>query len=159
MTTTVPDIDDPCTKQSYVYVPACEKVWAYEPLVMMAEFVGSVPGAVSHCTPCDREAGAQVHVTVPPTAIVTLSGANTIPGPTVTPAVRGAVVMVAVKVTGDPESDGVEVAVTVSGPGLEPSVCVVTATPLTPVEFDVGLLDPPPATTAQVTVTPLTGFP
>ncbi len=99
-----------------------------------------------------------VHVTVPPTAIVTSFAVN-MSLVTETAAVRGAAVIFAWNVTGDPVRAGVDVAVTVSWPALAPSVCTVVATPLMAVAFDVGLLEPPPATTAQATAMPLTGFP
>src|SRR5690242_16269902 len=69
-------------------------------------------------------------------------------------------VPVAVNVTGLPVSP-VDVAVSVFGPAVGPSVHDVTvAIPLVPVVTAVvGLTVPPPEATANVTATPLTGLP
>ena len=65
---------------------------------------------------------------------------------------------VALKVTGDPDSP-VEVAVTAFTPAVVPSVSVVEAFPSDPVVPEAADTDPPPEATANVTLTPPTGFP
>jgi hypothetical protein len=68
-------------------------------------------------------------------------------------------VPVAVNVTGDPVSPA-EVAVSVFVPTVAPSVQLPTAAiPLAPVVAAPPVIDPPPDATANVTATPLTGFP
>jgi len=66
-------------------------------------------------------------------------------------------VPVALNVTGEPESP-VEVAVTVFVPAVGPSVKVEEALPSELVVVLVTERDPPPAVTANVTLTPLTGL-
>jgi len=65
----------------------------------------------------------------------------------------------ALNVTGDPDSP-VDVAVTVLlfVPVVGPNVKVVDALPSVPVEAEEADNDPPPAVTANVTLTPLTGL-
>jgi hypothetical protein len=62
---------------------------------------------------------------------------------------------VALKATGD---SPVDVAVTVFVPVVGPNVRVVDALPSVPVEAEEADNDPPPAVTANVTLTPLTGL-
>jgi hypothetical protein len=126
---------------------------------MVVEFGGSVPpvGAVSHVTLCEMSPLAQVQVTLPPAAMVTLVGLKLLPPcPTVTLALSGAVTAVAENATGDPVSP-VTFAVSVWVPALGPSVRVTDATPVLPVTGDVDDTDPPPLPTTQVTEIP--GFP
>jgi hypothetical protein len=120
---------------------------------MVAEFGGSVPGAVSHVTLCETPPLAQVQVTLPPAAIVTLVGLKLFPPlPTVTLAESGAVTAVAVNTTGDPASP-FTFAVSVWVPALGPSVRVTEATPVPSVTGDMDETAPPPFPTTQVTVT------
>jgi hypothetical protein len=65
---------------------------------------------------------------------------------------------VALKVTGDPDSP-VEVAVTLFSPAVAPKVRTVEAFPSAPVVVEVTDRDPLPDAMANVTPTPLTGFP
>src|SRR2546425_3100373 len=114
---------------------------------MVAEFGGSVPGPVSHVTLCETSPLAPVQVTLPPAAMVTLVGLKLFPPcPTVTLAVRGAVVAVAVNTTGEPVSP-LTSAVSVFVPPLGPSVRGTQAPPLLPVTGDVDETDPPPSPT------------
>src|SRR3989442_6045060 len=86
--------------------------------------------------------------------MVTLAGLKLFPPcPTVTLAVRGAVVAVAVNTTGEPVRP-FTLAVSVFVPALGPSVRITEATPLPPVTGDVNETVPPPSPTAHVTVTP-----
>src|SRR3989442_9069288 len=86
--------------------------------------------------------------------MVTLAGLKLFPPcPTVTLAVRGAVVAVAVNTTGEPVRP-FTLAVSVFVPALGPSVRIAEATPLPPVTGDVNETVPPPSPTAHVTVTP-----
>lgn len=79
--------------------------------------------------------------------------------PVTTKRVAAPGVPVAVKVTGDPDSDP-DVAVTVFEPAVVPSVHVpAVAMPLLFVVAFAPVMDPPPDATANVTVTPLTGLP
>jgi hypothetical protein len=123
--------------------------------LIVDEFGGSVPGAVSHVTLCWTVPLAQVQVTLPPAAMVTLDGLKLLPpDPTVTLAVSGAVTAVAVNPMG---VSGFTFAVSVFVPALGPRVRVTEATPLLPVIGDIDETDPPPVPTTQVTETP--GFP
>src|SRR5689334_12677874 len=124
---------------------------------MMLDPVGSVPGAVRKATLCEIEPAAQVQVTVPPTAMVTLVGANAMFGPTVIPAVIGGTVAVLVNVTGEPVR--VARAVSVWVPELSPSVRTVAAMPSAPLAGAVSETEPPPVPATQCTVKPPTGFP
>src|SRR5216683_7630426 len=128
---------------------------------MLPEPAGSVPpvGAESHVTLWVTDPAAQVQVTLPPTAMVTLAGLKLLPpDPTVTLAVSGAVTAVALNTTGEPVSP-FTFAVSVWVPALGPRVRVTEATPLLPVTGDIDDTEPPPLPTTHVTVTPAFPFP
>jgi len=67
-TTIVPVISWPWTAQSYWYVPGASNLTAYVPLPVMVLLLAKLIEPTDW-TPCGRDP-VQVHVTVPPTAIV-----------------------------------------------------------------------------------------
>jgi len=152
----------PCTAQSYVYVPAVLKVNEYEPLVMIALLV-------KLGEPCDLTLWLvdppHVHVTDPPTAIVSTAGLELALrellkklSPTSTAAVVGTEAGAAWNVPGEPVSPAL-VAVMVMGPTSSPSVTLVWARPPASVTELVGCTLAAPLTTCHATVTPCTSFP
>ena len=73
-------------------------------------------------------------------------------------AVEPPLLPVAVNVTGLPDSDP-DVALTVLVPAVDPNVSVLEASPELLVDTVAALSEPPPAVTANVTVTPETALP
>src|SRR3989442_907752 len=144
-TTIVPVMRLLCTAQSYRYTPAVANVCEYVPLIMIPLLVKL--GDPVDCTLC--EPPAQLHVTVPPTAIVSTAGfelrlpslLKRMAAPTVTLAVVGIGWAVALNVRGEPVRPA-WVAVIMIGPAVPPSVTVVWAVPPPP---PTPLLGPTPA--------------
>src|SRR2546425_144111 len=161
-TTIVPLMKLPCTAQSYRDTPAVVNVCEYVPLIMTALLVKL--GDPVDSTLC--EPPAQLHVTVPPTAIVSTAGfelrlrslLKRIAAPTVVLAVVGIAWAVALNVRGEPVRPA-WVAVIVIGPAVPPSVTVVWAVPLALLSALVGLTPAEPLVTCQPTAIPDTPFP
>src|SRR3989441_7973826 len=116
------------------------------------------------CTLC--EPPAQLHVTVPPTAIVSTAGfelrlpslLKRMAAPTVTLAVVGIGWAGALNVRGEPVRPA-WVAVIVMRPAVPPSVTVVWAGPLALLIALMGLTPAEPLVTCQPTAIPDTPFP
>src|SRR2546426_11625344 len=116
------------------------------------------------CTLC--EPPAQLHVTVPPTAIVSTAGfelrlpslLKRMAAPTVTLAVVGIGWAVALNLRGEPVRPA-WVAVIMIGPAVPPSVTVVWAEPLALLIALLGLTLAEPLVTSQPTAIPDTPFP
>src|SRR5574338_98747 len=127
------------------------------PFPVMVELLVKL-GEPSDCTLCGMAPVlVQVQTTLVPALTVRLEGVNVLL-PTTTFAVTTGCSPVAVNVTGDPVS-AVDTAVAVLAPVAGPSVNDVLAVPDPSDVLDAGVTEPPPAVTAQLTVTPDTPLP